>query len=99
MNWISTTIKRKYMDKILEGEKRVEYKKASEFWKKRLQKYIGFFSCRDVGINFLCGQESYKYMVQQVTRHRHLKIEIDGELIEDYYKIYLGQRLKELEAR
>ncbi len=94
-NWISTTIKKKYLDKILEGEKTIEYKKGSEFWKKRLEKHLGVFKSGSLGINFLCGQKTYKFDVLQVIHisNRLKEIEIDGEKVDDYYKIYIGERL------
>lgn len=52
---ISTTIKRKYMDAILSGQKDVEYKAYNEYWCKRLHGNSSGV------INFLCGQQCYKY--------------------------------------
>ncbi len=92
MNWISTTIKKKYMDKILSGKKTSEYKKATDFWEKRLSKYVGTHD-GDLGINFLCGQESYKFRVRQVARGSDFEIDIDGEPVWEWYEIHLGERM------
>lgn len=94
--WISTTIKKKYMDKILEGKKTIEYKKASEYWEKRLNKYreYGREDYSDVGINFLCGQKSYKFEVKNVSLWYHTDgLEIDGEMVRHVFHIVLGKRL------
>jgi len=93
MDWISTTIKGKYMEKILSGEKSVEYKEASEFWEKRLKKYIGDHE-EGLGINFICGQEVYKFEVTRVSIRTTMSIEIDGKEVDRYYKIFLGERIE-----
>ncbi len=92
-DWISTTIKRKHLDRILDGEKEIEYKKASEHWTKRLNKHRGQHD-GDLGINFLCGQESFKFDVKSVFLWFHTDgMEIDGETAIWVYHIELGERL------
>jgi len=88
MRWISTTIKRKWLDKILSGEKEQEYKGATEFWNKRLTKIL---ECgEEIGINFLCGRESYKFEVMDINHYYGMR-EIDGTEYESFYEIRLGK--------
>lgn len=94
MRNITTTIKKVYMDKILSGEKTSEYKTNSEFWNKRLTKFVG--QCFDedpVIITFLCGRKSYKYRVLNVMCVP-LPKEIDGVVSDCYWDIRLGKRME-----
>lgn len=95
MDWITTTIKKKYLRPILRGVKTVEYKEASDYWRKRLHKHLGEHD-GDLGINLLCGKEAYKFYVSKV-KYRHYpdyeKKSIDGEYHNQFYEIYLGARL------
>ena len=92
MKWISTTIKKKWMDKILSREKRVEYKQHSDFWKKRLDPLL---RCYDkICINFLCGQISYKFEVIYIEYiNVHWGMDIDGKTHNEYYAIYIGDKI------
>lgn len=96
-NWITTTIKQKYLDEILSGKKIAESKVAKPFWKKRLHKYRGEHD-GNLGINFVCGQDNFKFYVTEIV-HKELPldrcIDIDGEQTRKYYLIYLGDRIKE----
>jgi len=91
------------MDRILEGKKTIELKKASDFWKKRLEKYVGKHS-GDLGINFLCGQKSHKFKVPRIE-HRSFEEGDDPILIDEsyeleYFAIFLGQKIDgEVEER
>jgi len=96
MKWISTTIKRKWMDKILSGEKRVEFKGMTDFWKTRLLPLCGR---GDVAINFLCGRESYKYNVLVVEGFFDdlddgAYKDIDGVRYNEWFEITLGGRIE-----
>lgn len=93
MKWISTTIKRKWIDKILSGEKKREYKEHSDFWQKRLDPLL---NCNeDICINFLCGQESYKFKVLYIEYvNVTWSIDIDGKICNEYYSIYIGDRIE-----
>jgi len=91
--WISTTIKKKYMDKILSGDKKFELKGDIIYWRQRLDKLIGK---KNVTINFLCGQKSYKFKVKNITKIEHPfedTVEIDGIFYSGYYEIGIGERL------
>lgn len=100
MDWISTTIKKVYMDKILSGEKRIEFKGYTPYWKERLDPFVGrtrimqYKGLDGLGINFLCGRLSYKYQVIGVYRHRLKEpIDIAGKKFKKYYTIHLGVRI------
>jgi len=87
---ISTTIKGLWMDKILSGEKTSEYKGNSDFWWKRLTKFIGHrFDKEPVFITFLRGRMSYKYRVKCVLFYPVPK-EIDGVVYDCYWEIRLS---------
>ena len=91
MYWISTTIKKKYMEKILNGEKTMECKGATPFWEKRLDKLM---MAGSVGINFLCGNKPYKFQVTGITKTRNKNGRlIDGVMYYVYYKIDIGDRI------
>ena len=93
-NWISTTIKKVYMDQILKGIKKAEFKGATDFWKKRLDKYKNFED-GTLGINFLCGQNSYKFFVKDIYKwHGTRPLDIDGKEFHIYYQILLGDRIE-----
>lgn len=94
-NWISTTIKKIYLDNILVNNKTSEYKGASEFWIKRLEKYIGPHE-NDLGINFLCGKMSVKFFVKEVHRYNPIGFPytIDGVEFKSYYDIKIGNRIE-----
>lgn len=94
MDWITTTIKRKWMDLILNEEKHTELKEAKNFWDKRLEKHLGEHH-GDLGINFLCGQEHYKYEVRCVYKVIGHPNNIDGNVVDVWYGIKLGERIKE----
>ena len=94
MKWISTTIKRIYMNEIILGTKKREYKIYNEFWKKRLDPLIGIEE--EIGINFLCGQMPYKYHVQFIQYvNINWNYDIDGNRVNEFYIIYLGDRILE----
>lgn len=95
---ISTTIKRKWMDKILTGEKTSEFKNASDFWNKRLFKYIGTDIVKNGStITFLCGRKVYRYIIKNVLYYpcNTPPKEIDGKLCSIYWEIQLGERLSQ----
>ena len=81
------------MDKILNGTKKYEYKGATEYWNKRLSKFI-LFSKGELGINFLCGQKSYKFIVAEIIRWSGtMPRNIDGTDYKSYYQIQLGEQI------
>lgn len=78
---ISTTIKRKWMDKILSGEKTVEYKPVNDYWKPRID------GKRHTMINFLCGHEMLR--IESIVTPLDI-----GEFAEtECYAIHLGERV------
>ena len=94
MKWISTTIKKKWINKILSGEKKVEYKNKSEYWQKRLEKISAIDIKNGVGINFLCGQEAYKFKVIKIDSiTSETPKNIDGVECHSWYEIHLGERI------
>ena len=96
---ISTTIKRKWMDKILSGEKTSEFKGDTEFWNKRINKILrakmNEIGCEEVIITFLCGQISYKYKVLAIHKNIDGGMDIDGIFYKKYWKIELGNQIME----
>lgn len=90
--WLSTTIKKKWMDKILSGEKTSETKVASQYWNNRINKIIETPLKLD-GINFLCGQKCYKYEILDIIWHNDAT-EIDGFPTQYWWEIVLGKRIK-----
>jgi len=92
--YISTTIKKIWMDKILSGEKTSEFKVASVFWIKRLTgaRIVLDQLQQPVRINFLCGQIAYKFIVKEILFHNKPMV-IDGVKTQMYYEIKLGQQL------
>jgi len=94
MKWISTTIKRHWLNQILKGKK-TELKVATDFWRKRLEPLMGE---TDVAINFLCGRETAKYRVVDISYNkRGLKFPpkiIDGTPTYAWFEIELGERIE-----
>jgi hypothetical protein len=90
--WIPTTIKAKWFNKILSGEKTIERKVASNHWKPRLEKAkLIKANGGKVGISFLCGQTSTKYEVLKIIScHSNIGWEVDGVRTSDWYEIHLG---------
>lgn len=93
MKQISTTIKRKYMNKIMEGTKKIEYKADIKFWNVRLSKLVDVDDDMII-INFLCGRKSYKYYVIEIKRC----FSLDGIIFNDkfhywWWEIHLGPRI------
>ena len=88
--WVSTTIKRKWMDKILSGEKTIEYKGATEFWNTRLNKLL--YCGEEISINFLCGRVSYKFKVIRIFYYDNDRV-IDGVLHKGFFEIHLGEQI------
>ena len=95
MKWISTTIKRVWLDKILSGEKTSEFKVASDFWMKRLT--CGHYAPGELGINFLCGRKAVKYNVTRIVfwGMPGQRMNIDGKVVKEWYEIVLGERIRE----
>lgn len=92
VKWISTTIKRKWLDPILSGEKKFESKVANEFWTLRLEKLMGE---DDVGLCLVCGRDVHKFKVVSVTKHHDDQpINIDGWLTRDWFEIEIGEEIK-----
>jgi len=100
---ISTTIKLEYMELILAGSKKIEYKGNSDFWRDRLVKHLDPNCYRDwegclsfttpgLVINFLCGRIHYKYHVEKIQLICK-QMDIAGEVHDSYFEIHLGNRL------
>lgn len=95
MKCISTTIKRTWMDKILSGEKKIEYKDNTEYWRKRLSNIDDIDIESGVEINFLCGQVAYRYKVIDIALIIHKEpMDIDGVKTNTWYEIHLGERVQ-----
>lgn len=93
MKFISTTIKRKWLDKILSGEKTIERKVYTKFWTKRLEPLTK--TDEKIGINLLCGRKSYKFKVTKVEFNAtEDPTEIDGVWTLLWYDIHIGERIK-----
>lgn len=95
MKLISTTIKAVWLDKIESGEKKSELKKAKKFWRTRLQPLVG--RDHDIQITFICGRRRIvKYKVRYVEYHSDQAhpIDIDGELVTEWYEIHLGEKIE-----
>lgn len=90
---ISTTIKRKWLDKILCYEKLTELKGATDHWRIRLDPHIGLHIHDDLDIIFICGREVVRFNVLAVT-YRPKSMNIDGVDYDKYYIIALGKRLR-----
>lgn len=89
MKMISTTVKKIYFIGIKNHTKNHEYKVPSDFWKKRLEPLM---RCYDTVVaNFLCGREYHKRYVEFIQYiNVPWKINIDGNIRNDYFDIYLG---------
>lgn len=94
--YISTTIKRKWMDLILSGEKQSEFKGNTKFWNKRLKRIQELLKRKElVFINFLCGAESYQFKVDCIIHYSCFPaFNIDGKEFTDYWEIKIGKRIK-----
>lgn len=96
---ISTTIKREYMDLILKGEKKVEYKAPNEYWIKRLgirHLILGLNPPKEKEhkvINFLCGRKSYKYKINKITLDKTPDELIGWFHSSKCFHIHLGDRI------
>lgn len=90
MKRISTTIKRVWMDKILSGEKTIEYKGAIPHWRARLHKFL--YCGEDIQITFLCGRKPYRFEVLKIFYYEGDRI-IDGTLHRAFYEIHLGEQI------
>jgi hypothetical protein len=94
MTSLSTTIKRKYFDAIVKGEKHTEYKATSPFWRKHIEgKGLGLDR-----IVFLCGKDVHKrqiLMIQEVKTESWLKGMVDTPTM---YAIHLGLSLDDKET-
>ncbi len=98
MKWISTTIKKIYLDKILTGEKRIERKVGNEFWEPRLTKALHELACgREVGLNLLCSQKNHKFKVKEIEKivlPTGMRKEIDGVKTQIWFEIHIGDEIK-----
>lgn len=90
---ISTTIKRFYMDQILSGKKRTEFKEYNEYWCKRLP------GNRSGIINFLCGQISYKYTYTDIEVVLTPIALVDVIKTPKCFAIHLGERISDISRR
>jgi len=89
--FITTTIKRKYMDQILSGIKTVEYKGYTDFWSTRINRVLHNPVYPDnCVINFLCGQKAYKYKITKIELQVGPR-EIDGAKYDKYYEIHFEE--------
>jgi hypothetical protein len=95
MKWVSTTIKKVWMDEILAGRKCIEYKDRSEYWKKRLEDLaynVGTHTGH--GINFLCGRKSYKFRIDRIEMKCGAMI-IDNKPSNSWYEIHIGLQFRQ----
>ena len=98
MYWIPTTIKRKYLDKILAGKKTIEQKVDSDHWRPRMERAAHeLANDRAVGTCFLCGRQVVKYKVNAVSRgivDTGKRIQIDEVLTQIWWDIHLGDQIQ-----
>lgn len=87
---ISTTIKWKWMEKILLGIKTAELKAYTKHWE-RLIPFIGDHGTGECRITFLCGRKAYKYWVLKVEV-RNKNANIDGKQYRPHWCITLHGR-------
>lgn len=97
MRWISTTIKRKWLDKILSGEKTIERKVASEYWEPRISKARHELACgHEVGLNLLCYRDCHKFKVLKIERQilpTGQRRDIDGVMTQIWFEIHIGDEI------
>jgi hypothetical protein len=86
MTALSMTIKRKYFDAIVKGEKHTEYRATSPFWRKRIDgKGLGL-DC----IVLICGKDVHRrqiLQIQELPTEPWLKGMVDTPTM---YAIHLG---------
>lgn len=91
---ISTTIKRHWINEILNGIKTSEFKGNTDYWNKRLRRFIGHdFDINPTYINFLCGKMSYKFRIKNIILHATPGY-IDGIDYNSYWQIVLWYRVR-----
>jgi len=93
--WITTTIKWIHLEKILSGEKKIEYKVKKPFWDDRLGKAKRLIDeGKNIGINFVCKKRGYKYHLIEIESHdRDEPMDIDGIMTKEWYENHLGDRI------
>ena len=91
--WISTTIKKPWLDKILSGEKPNELKGKNKYWETRIEPLLNM-KCGEVGLNLLNGRDSYKFLIKEINVwHGDEPTKIDDEEYLEYYEIIHGIQL------
>lgn len=91
---LSTTIKRVYLDAIRSGDKTIEYKAASDWWRDRLGKAQAALKTGGrVSITFVCGRDNVdKYNVPRIElKQSAAGMNIDGNTVYEWYEIHLGE--------
>lgn len=89
MRYISTTIKKVWLEQILSGEKVIEFKGATDFWIKRLMPMLE--GSDRIIINFLCGRKSFKFTVLNVCHVRSRRpFKIDEVYFYEWFEIHIG---------
>lgn len=79
MKWLPIRIRKEYLDEVIVGTKRVEYRKDNEFWRIRIQNLAtncGFRLSEDnitfprgsVGAVFICGKRIHRREIIQIRR-------------------------------
>lgn len=92
---MSTTIKRKYLDPIRLGEKKIERKVANAYWDPRLKRAQETLNNGGrVSITFVCGQEVDRYQVNMIMHRKSLvAFEVDMKLTHEWWEIYIGDEI------
>jgi hypothetical protein len=57
-------IRKRYFDAIVSGEKRVEYRRASQFWRKRI---VGKGETLDTAV-FVCGKQVHRRKITEIEQ-------------------------------
>lgn len=101
MKSIVFRVRKQYFDAIVAGEKTVEYRKDSPFWRKRLgpiadKKFPG--QQEQIIAVFLCGKQIHRRLITEVHQIRtpdnfseQGKKDVSTELC---YAVYLGEEVK-----
>lgn len=93
MRYISTTIKKVWLDKILSGEKKIELKPGTDFWKKRLMPMLE--GSDRIILSLLCGRKAYKFSVMNVCYVQSRRpLKIDVPYYYSWFEIHLGELIE-----
>lgn len=69
MKSIVLRVRKRYIDVIDMLKKNIEYRRDSEFWRKRLNKYVGIENPGLIAV-FLCGKQVVRRLIKIIRRIR-----------------------------